>query len=382
MMSPRKVLVSVAALIGLLASAHAALAQECVTAADCGKGFTCELTMATPVAVKGVACAAGSVCPVADPATPPTDAGTATTGFCVEASCATDADCGATMVCHTESYQECTGGTSACPANSMCFAPTTPPSCTTKSVSTCMYKWQLPCKADAECGDGFSCVFSTIGACSGSGGTGMGVATSGTTGTGTRTPVVDGGAAPPPTADPAPSPPSTNCMTTTSTIGSCQPKATTCTVDGDCPAAWKCVDALPVRGGPLPAQPADAGTATAVGAPAPATGAPSGTGTPAPGPAPAPSKVCQSPLGTFGGGGVALDATGAPQPNGTQGTGGSGGTPKIGAPNGSNPMAPGNQSATGASSSGGCNVGGAAGRSSLALSALALLGLVLARRRR
>ena len=51
MMSPRKVLVSVAALIGLLASAHAALAQECVTAADCGKGFTCELTMATPVAV-------------------------------------------------------------------------------------------------------------------------------------------------------------------------------------------------------------------------------------------------------------------------------------------------------------------------------------------
>ena len=155
-MSLGKLLVSVGALSTLLAVAPVARAQGCKTAADCGKGFTCELVTASPPPTTTPACKAGTVCPVADPA--PADApdqAAAVSGTCVEAPCATDADCGPTMVCHTEMIGECSGG-SACPANAECLAPSTPPTCTTRSVSTCEYKWQVACKADADCGDGFS----------------------------------------------------------------------------------------------------------------------------------------------------------------------------------------------------------------------------------
>jgi MYXO-CTERM domain-containing protein len=181
--------------------------------------------------------------------------------------------------------------------------------------------------------------------------------------------------------------PADNCVTMTSTIGICTPKATTCAADTDCPAAWTCVDAPPVRGGPTPA--ADGGAGIAVGAPAP-TGnassiapgepAPSGTGT-----VPAPTKLCQSPLGTTGG--YAIDASGTPKETAGGGTGGAtGGNTSVG----DHQTPPANPGATnapgmGASSSApssGCALGGGAPDASLAGVALALLGLVLSRRRR
>jgi hypothetical protein len=372
-MSPRKVLFSVGALVTLLGAASTARAQECATAADCGKGFTCEIVNIAPPPTKGVACAAGSVCPVADPGTA-VDAGTATTGTCVEASCTSDADCGVTMVCHSEG-QTCTGGGAACPTNAECFVPTTPPTCT--PVSICKYEWELPCTADAECGDGFSCVFGTSGGC---GSSGMGTVSGGMTSTGVTgapTPASDGGAAS--RSAPAPG----DCVVTTNTVGSCQPKATTCAVDADCPTAWTCVDAPPVR--TLPAQAADAGTAIAMGAPAPMGGASSiAPGEPPPsGTTPAPTKVCRSPFGILSG--VAVDANGAQVGMGG-GMGGSAGTNKTGAagsggPGAPDPMAP-NEHAAGGAPSSGCNVGGGARGASIVVSALALLGLVIARRRR
>jgi MYXO-CTERM domain-containing protein len=186
----------------------------------------------------------------------------------------------------------------------------------------------------------------------------------------------------------APLPP--DCMTTTSFPGSCTPKVTSCTVDSDCPAAWTCLDVPPTRvmGAPQP------GNGVAVGEPAPSGGSsgasapasiapgepdPSGTGT-----SPA-QKICTSP---YGGTGVAKDANGNPIETvgggTTSGSTGSNGTsnpqvPSAGGPGANPPSASGN--AAGAPSSG-CAVGGANPGSALFVAALALLGLVIARRRR
>jgi hypothetical protein len=382
-MSLTKVFFSVGALIALLAAAPSARAAGCQTAADCGKGFKCEIVTAPPPVATQPACPAGTGCPVADPA--PTKAAdqTAPSGECVEAACTTDADCGPTMVCHTDMVKACSGG-STCPPNVLCFAPDMPPTCTTTNVSTCMYKWQLPCAVDAECGDGFSCVFPTTTTCSGSGGSGTasgsGTATPGTTGTGTASGT--GGGAGSTTPRSTPVPPSDTCMTTTSTVGVCTPKATSCTADTDCPTAWTCVDSLPLRG--VPTQAADAGTAIAVGEPAPTGNASSiAPGEPAPAdagtlPADPTTKVCQSP---FGG---AFDANGTPIETVGGGTTGA----KIGSNGGTPPATPGGttngpsqQAAGAAPSSGGCALGGGSD-ASLAGVALALLGLVLSRRRR
>jgi hypothetical protein len=362
-MSLRKALVSIGALTALLAVAPGARAQGCKTAADCGKGFTCELELATPPPAGKTtpACVTGTACPVVDP-TPAPDPTPSTTGTCIEAPCASDADCGPTMVCHTETYGECSGG-SACPANAECFAPSTPPTCTTRSVSTCEYKWQLGCKADADCGDGFSCDFAVSTSCSGGSGAADG---------GVATPVSGSGAgSSSATSRSAPVPPGDGCTTTTDTIGTCTLKATSCAVDADCPAAWTCADLPPRPGVGVGVGEPDLNSTT--GAIAPGEPDPSGSTTP---PA-APIKACESPLGSFGG--YVLDANGAPTETAGGGTGGASGTDKTSAHGGTTPMAAG--SSTGAPSAG-CAVGGGAPSSALVVSALALLGLAIARRRR
>jgi MYXO-CTERM domain-containing protein len=89
--------------------------------------------------------------------------------------------------------------------------------------------------------------------------------------------------------------------------------------------------------------------------------------------------VCTPPFGTLGG--VAIDGTSSPQTPQSADGGGNAGTGNPGASGGMPALAPGGSSA-GAPSSG-CAIGGGASRSPLALSALALLGLlVVARRRR
>src|SRR4051794_29001974 len=156
-MSPTKVLlVGPLTLAALVATAGPARAQDCKTAADCGKGFTCTF-VPSPSAPPTKPCAADMPCAAIEP--PPADAGTTTSGYCTEATCATNADCGASMLCHPESYEVCSGGTvGACPANTKCdLTPPEPSSCSTVTTSTCKYKWQLPCNADSECGAGFTC---------------------------------------------------------------------------------------------------------------------------------------------------------------------------------------------------------------------------------
>ncbi|HVZ75299.1 MAG TPA: MYXO-CTERM sorting domain-containing protein [Polyangia bacterium] len=389
--------------LGFLAvalAAPAARAQDCNTTTDCQKGFTCEIVPVAPppVAQPEPACKEGSVCPVTDVANAGTTATTpASAGTCVEADCKVDDDCGTGMVCHSESYQACSGGTATtCPADVPDCKPITvsDPVCTTTKVSKCTYKWQLPCNVDNDCGDGFTCAPTIIGYCSGSGGTPVAAGTSGSTSpgnSGSGGSATSGGASGSggSSGSMAPSSGDSMCGTMTSFPGTCTPKATTCGVDADCPAAWTCqtVYYRTADPGTTVSSPPTTGGASASGGASGGTTAssPPSTTTPA-------TKACVSPFGggygigeTAGGKGdtTSTPPTGAGGSVGTVNNGGT--TPTTpGATNG--PTGSGNTgTATDASStppSAGCAVGGGAGRSSAGLLLLGALGLLIARRRR
>jgi hypothetical protein len=228
----------------LVAAPGLARAQVCSSDADCKAGTTCQVNE-VPTAKPGCA---GPDCPVAtDTAIVAPDA---VSKACAPAPCQTDADCGgAGMVCHTEVFAACSGGTAApCATGEKCAAPVpSTTTCTETKVSLCTYKWQLPCNGDTDCGDGFTCAPTVTGMCSGSSGTGTASgggtspsggptpATGGSSGSGTATDLPapigpDGG---------SPSDPPT-CTTTTTFPGYCQAKTTVCVTDADCPAAWSC----------------------------------------------------------------------------------------------------------------------------------------------
>jgi len=369
-MSLTKIFLPIGCLAAVLLAAPAARAQKaCKTTADCGKGFTCMLLTVQPADNgPGVACSNANPCPVVDPT--PIDAGTTITGVCVAASCTTAADCGATMICRTQNQELCPGGaTPACAPNTKCDAGApVPTSCMTKTTSTCTYKWELPCNADAECGDGFTCAPSVSGCASGGSGSGTttGVSSSGSSGGSNAS-----GAAPAPTDPTAPVPPDGTCTTTMSFPGSCTPKITSCNTTTDCPTAWTCVEVAHATTSMTSVAPG--GAAIDGGA----AGAPSSGGATPPEPAPT-TKVCTPPLGTLGG--VAKDGTSGPQTPQSVDGGSNAGTGNPGA-SGGTPMPTSGGSAAGAPSSG-CAIGGGASHSPLPLSALALLGLLVARRRR
>ncbi len=197
-------------------------------------------------------------------------------------TCASDADCTQGMICHSQTSTVCSGGaaTPACAANTVC-PPTTvePPTCTDVTTNQCMCPWDVPCNADADFGAGFVCQPMTGGTCSSSGPV---TASPGSTGTDTAT---SGGAAsgggggsgtgavpvPPPAAMPDAGPvQDPTCTTTTSYPGTCQPKASTCSVDAECPSQWTCVTQsigiavpAPVDGGVNTATPPDRTVSTA-----------------------------------------------------------------------------------------------------------------------
>jgi MYXO-CTERM domain-containing protein len=365
--------------LALIAAPHAQ-AQTCQTTNDCHKGFVCIQNTATPAPTAPPGSA------TADPSAPTkTSALVAPSagGYCQAAECASDTDCGLNMVCHTEQYSMCTGGgaVAPCAPNTDCIAkPVDMTTCTDVKVSRCAFTWQLPCNTDTDCGAGFMCNPTVSGSCSGSSG-------SATAGTGTSGPAMTGGGAAgsagaTKTADPgfaAPVPPDQTCTTTTSFPGYCQPKATTCASNTDCPTDWTCVaQQTPDRGGPTIATGAagTSGTTSSPGAGVPASDAL----LPAPGPTPPVTMVCTSPYGYGGYGAVAVDS-GTPKQGGTGTT--TAGTGAAGGPGGSIPPttpSPTHESA-GTSPSTGCAVAGGSS-SSAAFAALALLGLALARRRR
>jgi len=445
-MSPKKSLLALTAAIAFLGSAGIAAAQTattCTSNADCQHGYTCQVsgvvgtgtvepacppdvgcpTRATgsggaaaddptaggsPVSAGGTGTATGagnatgSDTPAADGGTAGPDDSVSTISTCQPGPCTADTDCAAGMVCHSALLTTCSGGKAPppCPADTKCDTSVTDPICTTETVSTCAFKWALPCNADADCGDGFSCQPSLIVSCSGGtpGGTGTGTSGGGSSSSGTA-----GSSAGELVAD--------SCTTTMNYPGSCRPLATTCATSADCPSNWVCQDNATVVGEP------GTGGISGGGGAAPAREATpiSTSGSAAPGAvgaadvaAPASSRSCvapytASPSASGGGAGgrtgtasgsdptMSTGNDGTPPKDSSAGTSSTGGTTGTGGPTG--PAGTGSTAGTtddahgkGAltDNSGGCSVipaGGSAGAGLLAGLGLGLAMLVARRRR-
>ena len=246
-MSSMKNLVVIAA-AALLAVSGTSRAQTCTSDSDCPKGMTCQASGDTPVPAIACVSDAGECPPL--PGQP--------VATCQLASCQSDADCGQDMVCRSSSFTSCSASGSApvkCdPGATTCepVPPPPPPKCEETTVSQCIFKWQLPCNADADCGAGFVCQPNVTTACSGvAGSTGTKTAT-GSAGSGV------GGASggvevplptPPSLPRDAGTPTAPECKVETSFPGYCQAKATSCNVDSDCPSNWICVESVVRSGG-------------------------------------------------------------------------------------------------------------------------------------
>ncbi len=373
-----------AATIGFAAPARA---QTCSTDGDCPQSYTC--VTSTVIAEPAPACPPGADCakPEVDAGVPPT-----VVKFCEPKTCSVDKDCGAGMVCYTQTAEACSGGVAqvGCAANTKCDAgaptktdPTIWPlpgsTCTTTTTSQCAFKWQLPCKADADCGDGFACQPSVSFGCSAgsNGGGGTTTSNSGSTGSASSGPnqpvAVDASVTGVPTPPPSDGGAAPSCVTTTSFPGYCQPKASTCATDTDCPATWKCADvlvAVPVANQPTN-QPTKGGAA---GGPAELVDADLTSD--------AGAKTCVSPLG----GGYAYPTSGGVSGGGAPETSGTGSTANADAgvtaatPPGATAGAGASTSDSASSSSAGCSLAGG-GAEPMGLMLLALVVLTRARRR-
>lgn len=363
--------------VGLVAPAAA---QTCKADSDCLQGYTC--------VSEGVTSEPAPACPPnADCAKLALDgldgsASTSTIMICEPKPCSLDSDCGAGMICHEQTSGGCSGGVAlvSCSPNTPCDAgtPTTsdPTTCATTTTKQCVFRWELPCNTAADCGDGFTCQPSVVGECSAGSADGSGGTVSASGGSISSGPALlpDSGAQAPtlPPVD-AGAPPT--CTTTTSFPGSCQPKATICAADADCPALWKCTGiALP--------QPAIEGSTTAADAAviAPVPGG-KGVATDA-----GVEMVCVSPLGGYGyavSGGTSTGST--PIVAGTGAANADGGA-TTSAPTTANGRAGASNAPDGTSTStasGGCAVAGhGAEPTGIGLLLLALFGVSRARHRR
>ena len=226
-------------------------AQTCASNADCTAGLTCQLSAVPPQPTAGPDCVKGQACTGTAPAggvSTATPVQNVTT--CQVAPCTVDSDCGAAgMVCHAEKAVSCSAAGATCPANTACDVttmPAPPESCTETTVSTCAFKWQLPCNTDQDCGSEFVCNPSVSGTCS----SGVGVAGSGGTASGGSGTAPVGGQRWSSGVAVAP-----HVRRGYADLqrrwhhlhhhhqfpGYCRPKAISCVVDTDCPAAWSCV---------------------------------------------------------------------------------------------------------------------------------------------
>ncbi|MFO0746085.1 MAG: MYXO-CTERM sorting domain-containing protein [Myxococcota bacterium] len=217
-MKTRLIALPFVSLLALGSTAWADIGDECQLDADCGAGLVCQVVGGT-----GCACPDGAACEPCE-----------TTEFraCVPGPCTQDGDCGDGLVC--VSYETpCATTEPACPPDSNCDLPAPPP-CETTTTSVCAPKWILPCQADADCGDGFTCEAGETCACSGGG---------------ASTPPSDASGGSSGSSDPAdPSgaplpPPEDDCTCTPSDTKTCHPKELTCTADDECPAGWSCAAA-------------------------------------------------------------------------------------------------------------------------------------------
>jgi len=185
----------------------------------CAYGFTCQVI---PGACPLIACRDGEACPPCAPQD---------SYVCAPSSCATDADCGAFMVCAPLETTQCSVSPPAevCAPNTDCSPPaTTDPAgatsnCTTTTYHQCTPRWQLPCQTAADCGAGFTCDEQQSCGCSGGGSIGGGATPS-------------SGSSTPPAMPQAPP----NCTCTGTGTSACAVIPTVCDTDAECLPGWTC----------------------------------------------------------------------------------------------------------------------------------------------
>lgn len=369
---------------GLAALAAPASAQDCMTDADCDPGFVCTSYGTVDC---GFACPEGEKCPDMPPDCAPMEI-----KGCSPAPCTADANCPSDMVCFSQTYMECSGGgaegvpaedgsggsagSGAAGAGGAAGSGAEPPppepapeDCKEVTQSMCAPKYVPPCKADADCGAGFTCEEYESCGCSAS-----------------------AGSAGDPGADPAPPPEPTEPDCTCEKTGEfyCQLVETACASVDECPDGFSC-EANPesvVCSEPTMTEPA--GTGGAAGG---ADGGAAGSGasdTPEDscGMTTEPEKVCMPPYWNtgFGGGGRGVAELGSAADGNAMATG-------AGGPTGAEPPTASGSDETAKSSSGDgggfCSVaivGNADSRNRAALAslatALALIALAVRRRRR
>lgn len=215
--------------VPLFSDVSDARAQDCQVDSDCGGGYRCATMESTvcnacpppdgwgrdggvPSGDGGVPSGDGGFLPW-----PPfeCDAGCTpyTYRYCTRANCAADSDCPDDMVCHTDTWSECTFGCK--PDSDNCEADGGF-SCSDHTESTCNERYNLPCADDTSCGAGFDCNRNPYTFCTGGGGIVFG--DGGFT-------ILDGGS---------------NCTTETPEAGYCNLLELPCDTTADCPAALTC----------------------------------------------------------------------------------------------------------------------------------------------
>lgn len=234
----------------VLGSSHAlaAAGSVCTDDADCGDGYSCEVTGASG-SCSGQACAKGETCP-------PPVCETFEIHSCVPGPCSADSDCVDNMVCHTSTYATCSGSGRVCKPGEAC-PPPPPPTCSEYTESQCTPRYQLPCRADADCGTGFRCTEELVFKCEGGTAAGDPRSSPGTAVDGP--PAVDAGVAitsTQPVTLPGPSgvrDGGSSCTEVPSGQFSCQLLRLPCTTDASCPSGMQCESEVPCTPKPSPA---------------------------------------------------------------------------------------------------------------------------------
>lgn len=236
--------------VGVLACLWSQSARAETCGVECPKGFGCHKYEAG-------ACASAPPCGAGEKCEAPPPCEVMTQWDCIPLSCDSDADCADFMICHAETYSECSGGAAvapACPPNQTCPTPAPAPApmtCTQKTTKQCTPRYALPCNAAADCGNGFSCEAPEQCSCSGSGGRGApepAAADAGTaSGSGSASgaspeafapvPPQDGGAADVIAKDAG----TRECECHPGDVKYCRVQKETCAVDSDCPESFACV---------------------------------------------------------------------------------------------------------------------------------------------
>jgi MYXO-CTERM domain-containing protein len=153
--------------------------------------------------------------------------------------CETDADCGDELVCVEFTAEWCSGGGDVvCDESGDCTVIEEEIECGSEVFKECMYQYEAPCEADADCGEGFSCVPEEI--CTCIGGDDMvdtdGDGTSdGTAGVAPKDPAVDEDE-PMPVGDSD----AIDCSCEPTGTNRCELQEIDCEDDADCPAGMIC----------------------------------------------------------------------------------------------------------------------------------------------